>query len=78
LAINSISINTIIGFLLRKKKEKVKIAKKVFQRQARVKEKLSYIRGQKNTILRSNRRENSLVKNIDINISRDKLDKLGT
>jgi hypothetical protein len=45
LAINSISINTIIGFLLRKKGKEVKIAKEVFRKRAKVKEKLSYIRG---------------------------------
>jgi hypothetical protein len=55
LAINSISINTIIGLLLKKKKKKIEIAKEVFRKQARVKEKLSYIRGQKNSISRSNR-----------------------
>jgi hypothetical protein len=55
LAINSISINTIIGFLLRRKRKEIEIAKKVFQKQARIEEKLSYIRGQKNTISRSNR-----------------------
>jgi hypothetical protein len=45
LAINSISINIIIDFLLKKKKKEVKIVKEVFRKQARVKEKLSYIRG---------------------------------
>jgi predicted small secreted protein len=55
LAINSISINTIISFLLRKKEKEIKIAKEVFRKQARIKEKLLYIRGQKNTILKNNR-----------------------
>ena len=55
MAINNISINIIIDFLLRKKKKEIKIAKEVFRKQARIEEKLSYIRGQKNTILRSNR-----------------------
>jgi hypothetical protein len=45
LAINSISINTIIGFLLRKKGKEVEIAKEVFRKQARIEEKLPYIRG---------------------------------
>jgi hypothetical protein len=45
LAINNISINTITGSLLKKKRKEVEIAKKVFQKRARVKEKLSYIRG---------------------------------
>jgi hypothetical protein len=55
LAINSISINTITGSLLKRKGKEVEIAKEVFRRQARAKEKLSYIRGQKNTILRNNK-----------------------
>jgi hypothetical protein len=55
LAINSISINTIIGSLLKKKGKEVETAKEVFQRRARAKEKLSYIRGQKNTIPKNNR-----------------------
>jgi hypothetical protein len=78
LAINSISINTIIGFLLKRKEREVEIAKEVFRKQARAEKRLPYIRGQKNTILRSNRRGNSLAKNININISRYKLDKLET
>jgi hypothetical protein len=45
LAINSISINTIIGFLLRRKRKEIEIAKEVFRKQARVEEKLFYIRG---------------------------------
>jgi hypothetical protein len=55
LAINSISINIIIGFLLKRKGKEIEIAKKVFRKRARIKEKLPYIRGQKNTILRSNK-----------------------
>jgi hypothetical protein len=55
LAINSISINIIIGSLLKRKKKEIEIAKKVFRKQARIEEKLSYIRGQKNTILRNNK-----------------------
>jgi hypothetical protein len=55
LAINSISINAIIGFLLKRKRKEVEIAKEVFRRQAKVKEKLSYIRGQKNNISRNNK-----------------------
>jgi hypothetical protein len=72
LAINSISINTIIDFLLKRKRKEVEIAKKVFRKQARVKEKLSYIRGQKNSILRSNRQKNNLANNININTSGNK------
>jgi hypothetical protein len=45
LAINSISINTIINSLLRRKEKEIKIAKEVFRKQAKVKEKLFYIRG---------------------------------
>jgi hypothetical protein len=78
LAINSISINTITGSLLRRKEKEIEIAKKIFRKQAKVEEKLLYIRGQKNTTLRSNRRENGLAKDIDINTSGNKLDKLGT
>jgi hypothetical protein len=55
LAINSISINTIIGFLLKRKEKEIEIAKEGFQKRARAKEKLLYIRGQKNIILRNNR-----------------------
>jgi hypothetical protein len=55
LAINSISINTIIGSLLKKKEKEVEIAKEVFQKRTRTKEKLFYIRGQKNTIPKSNK-----------------------
>jgi hypothetical protein len=55
LAINSISINTIIGFLLKRKGKEVEIAKKVFRKRARAEKKLPYIRGQKNTIPKSNK-----------------------
>ena len=55
MAINSISINTIIGSLLKRKGKEIEIAKEVFRKQARAKEKLSYIRGQKNTTLKSNK-----------------------
>jgi hypothetical protein len=55
LAINSISINAITGSLLRRKGKEVEIAKEVFRKQARAEERLPYIRGQKNTALRSNR-----------------------
>jgi hypothetical protein len=55
LAINSISINTITSSLLKRKKKEIEIAKEVFQKRARAKEKLPYIRGQKNTILRNNK-----------------------
>jgi hypothetical protein len=55
LTINSISINTIMGSLLKRKGKEVEIVKEVFQKQARTKEKLPYIRGQKNTILKSNK-----------------------
>jgi hypothetical protein len=41
--------------LLKKKEKEIEIAKEVFRKQARAKEKLSYIRGQKNTIPRSNK-----------------------
>jgi hypothetical protein len=44
-----------MGSLLKRKRKEVEIAKEVFRRQARAKEKLFYIKGQKNTILRSNR-----------------------
>jgi hypothetical protein len=44
-----------MGFLLKRKEKEIEIAKKVFQKQARTKKKLSYIRGQKNTIPKSNR-----------------------
>jgi hypothetical protein len=55
LAINSISINTIMGFLLKRKGKEIKIAKKVFRKRAKIEKKLFYIKGQKNTILRSNK-----------------------
>jgi hypothetical protein len=55
LAINSVSINTITGSLLRRKEKEIEIAKKVFRKQAKAEEKLPYIRGQKNITLRSNR-----------------------
>jgi hypothetical protein len=55
LAVNSISINTITGSLLKRKEKEVETAKEVFRKQARAKEKLPYIRGQKNTTLKSNR-----------------------
>jgi hypothetical protein len=45
LAINSISINIITGFLLKRKGKEVKTVKEVFQRRAKAKEKLPYIRG---------------------------------
>jgi hypothetical protein len=44
-----------MGFLLKRKRKEIEIAKEVFRKQARAKEKLFYIRGQKNTIPRSNR-----------------------
>ena len=55
MAINSISINTITGSLLKRKRKEIEIAKEVFRKQAKVEKKLFYIRGQKNIILRSNR-----------------------
>jgi hypothetical protein len=55
LAINSISINAIMGLLLRRKGKEIEIAKEVFWKQARIEKKLFYIRGQKNSILISNR-----------------------
>jgi hypothetical protein len=55
LTINSVSINIIIDFLLKRKGKEIEIAKKVFRKQARVKEKLFYIKGQKNTTLKSNK-----------------------
>jgi hypothetical protein len=45
LTINSISINIITGSLLKRKRKEVEIVKEVFQKQARVEEKLFYIRG---------------------------------
>jgi hypothetical protein len=45
LTINSIFINTIIDFLLKKKGKEIEIAKKVFRKQAKIEEKLFYIRG---------------------------------
>jgi hypothetical protein len=45
LVINSISINTITGFLLKRKGKEIEITKEVFQKQARAKEKLFYIKG---------------------------------
>jgi hypothetical protein len=45
LAINSISINTIIGFLLKRKEKEIETAKEVFRKQARAEKKLLYIRG---------------------------------
>jgi hypothetical protein len=55
LAINSISINIITGSLLKRKRKEIEIAKEIFRKQAKAKEKLSYIRGQKNTISRNNK-----------------------
>jgi hypothetical protein len=55
LTINSISINTIMDSLLKRKEKEIETAKKVFRKRIRVKKKLFYIRSQKNTILRSNR-----------------------
>jgi hypothetical protein len=55
LAINSISINIITGFLLRKKGKEIEVVKEVFRKRARIEEKLFYIKGQKNTILKSNK-----------------------
>jgi hypothetical protein len=45
LAINSISINTIIGFLLKRRKKEIEIIKDIFRKQAKIEEKLSYIKG---------------------------------
>jgi hypothetical protein len=55
LAINNIFINIITDFLLKKKGKEIEIAKEVFWKQARAKEKLFYIRDQKNTILKNNK-----------------------
>ena len=55
MVINSIFINIIIGFLLKRKEKEIDIVKEVFWKQAKVKEKLPYIRGQKNITLRNNR-----------------------
>ena len=72
MAINSISINTITGSLLKRKRKEIEIAKEVFRRRARAEEKLPYIRGQKNTALRNNRQGDGLVKDININNSGNK------
>jgi hypothetical protein len=53
LVINNISINIIINFLLKKKGKEIKIAKKNFRKQAKAKEKLFYIKGQRNNTLRN-------------------------
>jgi hypothetical protein len=45
LTINSISINTIMDSLLKRKGKEIETVKEVFRRQARAKEKLPYIRG---------------------------------
>jgi hypothetical protein len=44
-----------MGSLLKKKRKEIEIAKEVFQKQAKVEEKLPYIKGQKNTTLKNNR-----------------------
>jgi hypothetical protein len=49
----------------------VEIAKEVFQRRARAKEKLPHMRGQRNTGSRGNRQGDGPANNIDINPSRD-------
>ena len=72
MAINSISINTITGSLLKKKGKEVETVKEVFRRRARAEKKLPYIRGQKNTTLRNNRQEDGPAKDIDINASGNK------
>jgi hypothetical protein len=78
LAVNSVSVNAITGSLLRRKGKEVEIAKEVFRRRARAKERLSHVRGQKNAAPRNNRQGNGLAEDIDINASGDELDKLGT
>jgi hypothetical protein len=78
LAVNSISVNTITGSSSKRKGKEVETAKEVFRRQARAEEKLPYIRGQKNTALKSNRQGDSPAKDMDINTSGDKQDELGT
>ena len=55
LAVNSVSVNAATGSSSRRKGKEVETAKEVFRRQARAEEKLSYIRGQKDTTLRNNR-----------------------
>jgi len=78
LAINSISINIITGSLLRRKGKEVEIAKEVFRRRARAKEKLPHVRGQRNITPRGGRQRDKPAEDININPSRDKQDKLGT
>jgi hypothetical protein len=56
----------------------MEIVKEVFRRRAKTKEKMPYIKGQKNTITRSNRYRRGLVDKIKVNITKDKLNKQET
>jgi hypothetical protein len=78
LAVNSVSVNAITGSSSKRKGKEVEIAKDVFRRRARAKEKLPHVRGQKNTAPRSNRRGDGPAENMDIDASGDEQDKLGT
>jgi hypothetical protein len=51
----------------------VEIVKEVFQRRAKVEEKMLYIKGQKNTIIRGSRHRRGPVNEIEVNITKDKL-----
>jgi hypothetical protein len=53
----------------------VETVKEVFRRQAKAKEKMPYMKGQKNTITRSSRHRRGLVDEIEVNITKDKLNK---
>jgi hypothetical protein len=61
--------------MARRKGRDIEIVKEVFRRQAKAKEKIPYIKGQKNTITRSNRYQRGPVDEIEVNITKDELNK---
>jgi hypothetical protein len=56
----------------------VEIVKEVFRRRAKAEEKMLYIKGQKNAIIRGSRYWRGPVDKIEVNITEDKLNKQET
>jgi hypothetical protein len=51
----NITINTVSSSVAKRKRRDVETVKEVFQRRAKAEEKILYIKGQKNTIIRGSR-----------------------
>ena len=64
--------------MAKRKRKDIEIVKEVFRRRAKAKEKIPHIKGQKNTIIRGSRYRRGPVDEIEVNITKDKLNKQET